>query len=111
MTVKYSIIKTFTEYLPEKKKNPEFLEKFQNIVGMEVNKINTIIKKLLDFSKPEELNLKNINLTGRVSDNKLMEYINNSDVCLSTFGSGIKPDSTIQNKIYETLDHLSKNLK
>ena len=51
-------IKTFTEYLPKKKDNPEFIRKFHDIVGGEVNRINNIVKQLLEFSKPRELQLK-----------------------------------------------------
>ena len=51
-------IKTFTEYIPKKKTDPEFLEKFQKIVGGEVDRINYIVKQLLEFSKPSELHLK-----------------------------------------------------
>jgi signal transduction histidine kinase len=50
-------IKTFTEYLPEKKNDPAFLLKFQRIVGSEVDKINNIVQSLLEFSKPKDLHL------------------------------------------------------
>ena len=51
-------IKTFTEYFPEKYNDPAFIGKFRNIVGSEVDKINNIVKQLLEFSKPEDLHLK-----------------------------------------------------
>ena len=51
-------IKTFTEYLPEKKNDPEFLDKFQSIVGTEVDRINYIVKQLLEFSGPSKLHPK-----------------------------------------------------
>lgn len=45
-------IKTFAEYLPEKYKDDEFVAKFSRIIPSEVERINSIIKQLLDFSKP-----------------------------------------------------------
>ncbi len=47
-------IRTFAEYLPTKYDDPEFREKFQRIVVDEVDRVNNIIKQLLDFSKPEK---------------------------------------------------------
>ena len=51
-------IKTFTEYLPKKYHDKEFIDKFQRIVGSEVNKINDIVAQLLDFAKPKPLEIK-----------------------------------------------------
>ncbi len=45
-------IKTFTEYLPQKAHEPEFLNKFQRIVGGEVERIQHSIQELLVFAKP-----------------------------------------------------------
>lgn len=45
-------IQTFTEYLPQKQHDPEFLNKFSTIVGKEVNRINDLVHQLLDFAKP-----------------------------------------------------------
>jgi two-component system sensor histidine kinase HydH len=50
-------IKTFTEYLPEKKNDPEFLNKFSNIVSGEVDRIDSLVHQLLDFAKPSPLKL------------------------------------------------------
>jgi signal transduction histidine kinase len=62
-------IKTFTEYLPEKYDDPEFRKKFNKIVGGEVERINTIVKQLLEFSRPSEPNLKEADI------NELMDEI------------------------------------
>ncbi len=51
-------IKTFAEYLPEKYDDPGFREKFSRIVVDEVDRVNNIVKQLLEFSKPKELELK-----------------------------------------------------
>ncbi len=45
-------IKTFTDYLQTHYDDPEFRAKFQKIVGGEVERINLIVHRLLDFAKP-----------------------------------------------------------
>ena len=45
-------IKTFTEFLPEKYDDPDFRAKFHRIVGGEVNRINHLVQRLLEFSRP-----------------------------------------------------------
>ena len=47
-------IKTFSEYLPLKMNDPEFLRKFSRIVGKEADRINTLVHQLLEFSRPSE---------------------------------------------------------
>ena len=56
-------IKTFAEYLPEKYDSPEFREKFKRIVTSEVDRVNNIVKQLLEFSKPQEALLKPASLS------------------------------------------------
>jgi len=51
-------IRTFAEYLPKKYDDPDFRHKFSKIVVDEVDRVNNIVKQLLEFSKPEELVLK-----------------------------------------------------
>ncbi|HOW36586.1 MAG TPA: ATP-binding protein [Candidatus Omnitrophota bacterium] len=55
-------IKTFVEYLPERKDNPEFLDKFTRIVGAEVDRIDGLVHQLLEFAKPSPLALKETNI-------------------------------------------------
>jgi len=45
-------IKTFTEHLSEKREDPLFVDKFQRIVGGEIERINLIVQRLLDYAKP-----------------------------------------------------------
>ena len=68
-------IKTFTEYIPEKKNDPAFLDKFYKIVRGEVDRINYIVQELLEFSKPSELNLKKTDINDLL--NETMELLNN----------------------------------
>jgi signal transduction histidine kinase len=45
-------LKTFTAYLSEKRNDPAFQERFCRIVTQEVDKIDCIVRRLLDFAKP-----------------------------------------------------------
>ncbi len=55
-------IKTFTEHLPEKSNDPLFIKTFTKVVGTEVEKINSIVKQLLEFSKPSPLQLEKLSI-------------------------------------------------
>ena len=68
-------IKTFTEYLPQKGTNPAFREKFHQIVGHEVEKINHIVKQLLEFSRPRDLDLKESNINTLLDET--LDLLNN----------------------------------
>ena len=48
-------VKTFTEYLPQKMDDKEFLNTFSRLVSSEVNRIDSIVNRLLDFAKPSPL--------------------------------------------------------
>ncbi|MGB2600894.1 MAG: ATP-binding protein [Candidatus Omnitrophota bacterium] len=73
-------IKTFTEYLPRKHNDPDFINRFNDIVGAEVDKINHIVKQLLEFSRPSELKLKETNINDLLDEtlsllnNDLLKY-------------------------------------
>lgn len=56
-------IKTFAEYLPERYQDPAFRDKFFRIVQSEIDRINTIVRELLDFAKPAPLQLKPTSLS------------------------------------------------
>ena len=68
-------IKTFTEYLPLKGADPAFREKFQKIVGSEVNRINHIVKELLEFSKPGKLAIRKTNINSLLDET--LDLLNN----------------------------------
>ncbi len=61
-------IQTFAEYLPLRYDRPEFREKFKEIVPEEVRRINGILNQLLEFSKPQELELKNVDIVQVLKD-------------------------------------------
>lgn len=45
-------IRTFTEYLPAKSGDTEFVSKFTKVVGSEIEKIDLTVRQLLNFAKP-----------------------------------------------------------
>ena len=61
-------IKTFAEYLPEKYGDPAFREKFAKIMGQEVDKMNTLVQRLLEFSRPTQPQLHPVHLSSVVRD-------------------------------------------
>ena len=61
-------IKTFSEYLPKKFDDRDFRNEFSQIIKSEVDKINSLITQLLEFSKPTSLVLVS------VGPHKLLDY-------------------------------------
>lgn len=61
-------VKTFAEFLPQKMDDKEFLNKFSNIVGKEVGRIDNLVHQLLDFAKPNPLTLNKVNLNELLCD-------------------------------------------
>jgi signal transduction histidine kinase len=55
-------LKTFTKYIPEKRNDPEFLQKLHEVYTAEVNRIQAIVKDLLEFSKPRPPELKPVDI-------------------------------------------------
>jgi len=69
-------IKTFTEYLPQKLNDKEFLSNFSRIVGREVERIDDLVHELLEFAKPSPLNLQEVKIVDLL-DNTL-GFLNSS---------------------------------
>lgn len=61
-------IKTFAEYLPKKYDDPGFRDKFSKLVVDEVDRVNSIVQQLLDFSKPTEPALRPLNLSEAIDE-------------------------------------------
>lgn len=68
-------IKTFTEYLPKEYDKSEFREKFNRIVSSEVDRIDNIVKNILNFSKPRDLKKEDIDLQQLLDET--LELLNN----------------------------------
>lgn len=61
-------IKIFAEYLPERYQDPEFREKFFRIVRSEIDRVNTLVRELLDFAKPSPLQVEPVDLSRLLDD-------------------------------------------
>jgi two-component system sensor histidine kinase HydH len=61
-------IRTFTDHLAREGADPAFREKFSRIVGPEIERINEIVQRLLDFAKPAPPVLRNVELSILLSE-------------------------------------------
>ncbi len=68
-------IKAFTDFLPQKKNDPAFLENFQKVVGTEVDRIDQLACQLLDFAKPAPLKLQPTDIHQLLDDT--LDLLNN----------------------------------
>jgi len=55
-------IKTFSEQLPSRLDDKEFLLKFSRIINKEVDRIDSLVQELLSFAKPSLPQLKQVNI-------------------------------------------------
>jgi signal transduction histidine kinase len=55
-------IKTFSEQLPSRLDDKEFLLKFSKIINKEVDRIDSLVQELLNFAKPSPPQLKQMNI-------------------------------------------------
>ncbi len=68
-------IQTFTEYLPSRLDDKEFLTKFSNIVNREVNRINELVHQLLHYGKPAPLSIQNTDIHKLIAET--IDVLNN----------------------------------
>ena len=68
-------IKTFTEYLPQKLDDKEFLEKFSQIVSKEGDRIDDLVHQFMDFAKPAPIQLKQIDINKLIRET--LDFLNN----------------------------------
>jgi signal transduction histidine kinase len=68
-------LKTFSEYLPQKINDKEFLNKFAPIINREVNRIDALVHELLDFAKPAPLTLRPTEIHRLL--NNILEFLSN----------------------------------
>jgi len=61
-------IKTFAEYLPMRYDDPAFRTKFSKIISQEVDKMNALVHRLLEFAKPATPHLEPVRLSQVVND-------------------------------------------
>ncbi len=68
-------LKTFTEFLPQKYSDKNFIEKFSQLIPKEIERINHIVHQLLDFSKPKPPILKAMNIYKTIKE--ILELMSN----------------------------------
>jgi len=61
-------MKGLTQVLPENLNDQAFLTRYQEVVERQINRINDIVEKLLNFGQPQQLEIKEINLTRVIND-------------------------------------------
>jgi len=61
-------IKTFAEFLPQRYEDPSFREKFAKVMSQEVDKINSLVHRLLDFARPAHPSLEPVRLSTLVKE-------------------------------------------
>lgn len=61
-------IKTFAEYLPEKFEDTNYREKYARIMGQEIERMNSLVKRLLEFARPSEPRLQPVEVSSIVKD-------------------------------------------
>lgn len=81
-------IKTFTEYLPHKLDDKEFLQIFSKLVGKEVDRIDNLVQELLDFARPSASQFSPTNIHAVI--NETLDLLS-SDL----IKRGIKTDRTL----------------
>jgi signal transduction histidine kinase len=68
-------IKTFSEQLPSRLDDKEFLLRFSKIIGKEVDRIDSLVQELLIFAKPTPPQFKQINIYQLIE--QILELLNN----------------------------------
>jgi two-component system nitrogen regulation sensor histidine kinase GlnL len=61
-------IKTFTQLLADRYKDPEFRATFEEVVPHEVERIDTIVSRLLDFARPRPVSYTQVNLRRTIEE-------------------------------------------
>jgi len=68
-------IKTFSEQLPSRLDDKEFLLKFSKIINKEVERIDSLVQELLSFAKPSTPQLKQVNIHQLID--QTLDFLNN----------------------------------
>ncbi len=61
-------IKTFTQLLADRYKDPEFRATFEEVVPHEVDRIDTIVSRLLDFARPRPVAYTHVNIRRTIEE-------------------------------------------
>ncbi len=105
-------LKTFVEYFPKKKTDPEFIAKFESIAGTEISRIESILNELLSFAKPSPLSLTDtaIKKTLEHAINLTANQLNKNKVTIKTdFADNIPNIKADTNKLLQVFINLILN--
>jgi len=65
-------LKTFAEYVPQKKDDPEFMEQYKKIMPQEISRIDNLVHELLLFAKPSPPKIQTVDPNEIISNIVLM---------------------------------------
>ncbi len=65
-------LKTFAEYVPQRKDDPKFMEQYQKIIPQEIDRIDNLVHELLFFAKPSPPQMQAINPNAIITNLMLM---------------------------------------
>lgn len=105
-------LKTFVEYFPKKKNDPQFIAKFESIAGTEINRIESILNELLAFAKPSALSLTDTDIKQTLEHaiNLTANQLNKNKVTLNTdFADNIPAIKADTNKLLQVFINLILN--
>lgn len=105
-------LKTFVEYFPKKKNDPQFIAKFESIAGTEINRIESILNELLAFAKPSALSLNDTDIKQTLEHaiNLTANQLNKNKVTLNTdFADNIPAIKADTNKLLQVFINLILN--
>ncbi|MCA9403755.1 MAG: hypothetical protein KC897_08235 [Candidatus Omnitrophica bacterium] len=63
-----TIIKTFTEFLPQKHQDEEFIQKYSTLTAKEVTRIEDLVNQLMSYSKPNPPQFRTTALRNLIED-------------------------------------------
>ena len=82
-------IKTFTQLLPRRFESKEFREKFSKLIPKELERLESVLHELLDFTRPSQAKLKKTNIEGIINNILLLvenEAIRNNVRIIREYG-------------------------
>lgn len=108
-----TVIKTFTEYLPTRHQDSEFVKKYSRLTSKEVERINELVNRLMEYSKPNppkftQVPLKKLlnNSTDALNNSFLSHHVH----CVKNIN--ISDDLTLQldpNQIHQAIMNIMLN--
>jgi len=114
-------IKTFVSYLPERfrKKDLEFLDRFEMIIPKEIGRMERLVEQLLDLAKPERMKKKELRVSDVVKetldllkDNVSLRGIKVESACLTeddwVMGDKDKIQQVVLNLVLNALDAMEQ---